>query len=264
MNLGQIRLVNMVLTFVGALVFTSLFFYIMLAPADFDQRTREFAIGKVRGEVDQQLGDIAQSERVDRLSEFAGSISSRLQTRIDEARDSLDSGTDQLIADILAAACKLDCERRDQAAAAVRGVLKSSILRNQAALERLQSLVVGKYDDVMGELRLDLSIFTGSSAVALIFAFLLSVFRGRAAAHLLPISLCLTAATVIAVLWYALGQDWITTILFSSYWGWTYSCFLGGLSLLMLDIAANKARVTSFVMNGISGAFGNLFSFAPC
>ena len=49
MNLGQIRLVNMVLTFVGALVFTSLFFYIMLAPADFDQRTREFAIGKVRG-----------------------------------------------------------------------------------------------------------------------------------------------------------------------------------------------------------------------
>lgn len=264
MKLAHIRLVNIVLTFVGAAVFTSLFLYITLAPADFDQRTRDFAISQVRGEVDEQLGNIAQSDSAERLSEFAGGISSRLQSRIDTARNSLDAGADQFIADILAAACKLDCERRDQAAAAVRDILKSSILLNQGALDRLQSLVVGKYDEVMDELRLDLRIFTGSSAVALIFAFLLSIFRGRAAAHLLPISLCLTAATVIAVLWYALGQDWMTTILFSSYWGWSYSIFLGALSVLMVDIAANKARVSSFVMNGISGVFGSTFTLLPC
>lgn len=264
MKLEQIRLVNMVLTFLGAFIFVSLFLYITLAPDDFDQRTREFAIEQVRGEVDEQLGTLAQSDGVDRLSEFAGGISSRLQSRIDEARDSLDSGVDQLIADVLASACKLDCARRDQAAAAVRDVLNSSILRNQMAVDRLQALVIGKYDEVMDELRLDLRIFTGSSAVALVFAFLLSVFRGRAAAHLLPISLCLTAATMLAVVWYAFGQDWITTILFSSYWGWTYSFLLGGLTVLMVDIAANKARITSFVLNGIAGLFGNSVALLPC
>ena len=264
MTLAHIRVVNMVLTFVGAAVFVSLFLYITLAPKDFDQRTRDFAISKVRAEVDQQLGDIANSDNATRISEFAGRISGRLQARVDGMRASLDSGIDVVIADILAAACKLDCERRDEAAAAVRGFFEGSLERYGFALDRLSDLVEGEYDEVMDELRIDLKIFSGSNAVALCFAFLLSVFRGRAAAHLLPISICLTVSTVIAVLWYWQGQDWITSILYSEYWGWSYSIVLGGLSLLMVDIAANKSRVTSTVMNWIGSVFGGAFSFVPC
>lgn len=260
MNLSQARIINLAMTFVGAAVFASLFIYISLAPKDFDERTRAYAIAQVEGSVDEQLAGIANSDTAHRVSEFAGRVSERLQSRVDRMNESLDSGIDIFIADILAAACKLDCERRDEAYEAVRRFYESSILRHSIALERIQSLVERQYDDVMEELRTDLRIFSGSNALALTFAFLLSIFRGRAAAHLLPISIALTIATILAIAWYVLGQDWVTTVLFSSYWGWTYSTVLAVVAVLMIDIAANKARVTSFVFNW----FGGGVTFSPC
>jgi len=263
MTLSRIRHINIALTSLGAAVFAALFLYISVAPKDFDQRTRAFAISKVASEVDDQLSSITESDAANRVSEYAGIISDRLQSRVDTMRDRLDTGIDVLIADILAAACELDCDRREEAALAVREYYESSILRHGIALERLQSLVLGEYDEVMQALRADLKIFSGSSAMALIFALILAIFRGRAAAHLLPISLALTGATIVAALWYALGQDWVTTVLFSNYWGWTYAVLLTGLSVLMIDIAANRARVTSFIFNAIGNAFGGA-SFFPC
>lgn len=260
----KIRFVNIGLTLIGSAVFIALLLYINLAPKDFDKRTRDFAIAQVENKVEDQLSGVANSETADRISEFSGQISERLQSRVDQARASLDSDLDQFIADILAAACKLDCERRDEAAAAVRNIFENSILRNSIALERLQELVEGEYDDVMDELRADLSVFSGSNAFALLFALLLALFRGKAAAHLLPVSLALTAATILAVLWYALGQDWVMTVLYSNYWGWSYSILLAILCLLMADIAANKARVTSFIFNGIGNMFGGAFHLSPC
>lgn len=263
MNLSQLRIANIVMTMIGTTVFASLFLYISLAPKDFDQRTRDFAVSQIEQNIDDRLSSAANSETAEKVSEFAGRISDRLQSRVDDMRNSLDDGIDELIADVLAAACKLDCERRDEAARSVREFFENSILRHSMALDRLENLVVGEYDAVMAELRLDLRIFSGSTALAFSLALLLSVFRGRAAAHLVPISIALTLATVLAVSWYALGQDWVMTVLFNNYWGWTYSVVLGGLSVLMIDIAANQARVTSFVFNSIGNGIGGI-NFSPC
>jgi len=116
----------------------------------------------------------------------------------------------------------------------------------------------------MSELRGDLAIFSGSNAVVLAFAFFLSFFRGRAAQHLLPISLALTTATLLMAYWYVFGQDWVMTIIFSNYWGWVYASVLAALSALLIDIAANKARVTSFLFNTIGQGIGSSFTFVPC
>lgn len=263
MTLSQLQVANIVLTMIGAIVFASLFLYISLAPQDFDERTREFAVSQIERKVDDQLASVANSDTAERVSEFAGRISDRLQSRVDDMRESLDDGVDELIANVLAAACKLDCERRDEAAKSVREFYENSILRHSIALDRIEDLVVGEYDAVMTELRLDLRIFSGSTALAFGLALLLSIFRGRASAHLVPISIALTGSTLLAVSWYAMGQDWVMTVLFSNYWGWAYSMLLGSLSLLMIDIAANKARVTSFVFNSIGNGIGGI-SFSPC
>lgn len=128
----------------------------------------------------------------------------------------------------------------------------------------MEQLVVGKYDKVMDELRADLKIFTGSNAIMLAFAFLLSVFKGKAAAHLAPISFMLTASTVLMALWYVFGQNWVMTIIFSDYWGWGYSIFLAAIGAFLLDIALNAARITSVVFNTLSSAVGSAFHFVPC
>ncbi len=260
----QVRWANMVLTGVGAAVFTVLLAYITLAPEDFDQRTRDFAVVQVRSEVDATLSTAAQSDAADALSEWAGKVSERLQKRIDDMRAALDAGLDQFIADILAAACQLDCERREEARQAVRDYYEDKIERYGVALDRIERVVADKYEDVMDELRTDLAIFSGSNGVALAFAFGLAVFRKRAARHLLPISLALTAATLLAIVWYVFGQDWVMTIIFNDYWGWGYAALLAVQAGLLMDIAVNKARVTSEVFNAIGGMFGAAGDFSPC
>lgn len=264
MNLSLARKLNLGLSGVGTLIFLVAFLYISLAPDDFDKRAQSFAVSQVEKSVDERLSTVANSDTADRISELAGRVSDRLQSRIDRARDGLDAGMDDFIADVLAAACKLDCERRDEAAAAVRAFYESSILRNSMALERIQRFIEGQFDDVMTELRADLKIFVGSSGIALGFAFLLALFRGPAAVHLLPISVTLSLATLLMVFWYGLGQDWVTTILYSDYWGWTYSILLAIVSSLMVDIAANRARVSSFILNSIGRIFSNGFEISPC
>lgn len=264
MNLALARKINLGLSSVGTFIFLVAFLYISLAPDDFDNRAQSFALSQVEKSVDERLSAIANSETADRISDLAGRVSDRLQSRIDQARENLDAGMDEFIADVLAAACKMDCERRDEAAAAVRAFYESSILRNSIALERIQAFIEGQFDEVMEELRSDLKIFAGSSGIALGFAFLLALFRGPAAVHLLPISITLSVATLLMTVWYGLGQDWVTTILYSDYWGWTYSILLAVLSLLMVDIAANRARITSFTLNNIGRAFSDGFAVSPC
>ncbi|MEM7459938.1 MAG: hypothetical protein AAF331_10780 [Pseudomonadota bacterium] len=264
MNLKLARSINLWLSGSGALIFLAAFLYITFAPKDFDRRAQAFAVSQVEQSVDERLSSLANSDTANRVSDLAGRVSGRLQSKIDEARGQLDAGMDVFIADVLAAACKLDCERRDQAAASVRRFYESSILRHSMALERIQTFIEGQFDDVMDELRADLKIFAGSSGLALGFAFLLALFRGPAAAHLLPISVTLSAATLLMVAWYALGQDWVTTILYSDYWGWSYAVILAVLSALMLDIAANRARICSFLINSIGKILGGGLDVSPC
>lgn len=264
MKLNRIRQINLLLTLVGVLAFAALWTYIQFAPGDFDQRTRNFAISKIEGDVDAGISSIAQSSTADRVSELAGQFSDSLQAKVDAYRFNLDQGTDVVIADILAAACRLDCERREQARQAIETAFESAIVRYGFALDRVEALVLGEYDEVMNELRYDLSIFTGSNGIALLFAFLLTIFRGRAAKHLLPIALVLTGTTLLMSYWYVFGQDWVMTVIFNNYWGWAYSAVLAILCGFMIDIAANKARVTSFVFNGVGNAFGSGISFVPC
>ncbi|MCG8442511.1 MAG: hypothetical protein MI723_11950, partial [Caulobacterales bacterium] len=135
-----VRNINIALTGFGSLVFAALLAYLVLAPGDFDRRTREFAIAKVEERVDATLGGLARSDAADRLSTLAGAFSSRLERRIEELRDGLDAGIDVFIADVLAAACALDCERREEARLAVNRFFEASIARYGVALERVQTI----------------------------------------------------------------------------------------------------------------------------
>jgi len=88
MDLARTQKINLALTLIGAVVFAVLFLYMKTSPSDFDQRTRNFAISKIEKKVGEQVSSVAQSESVDRVSEFAGRFSEKLQSEIDDARKS--------------------------------------------------------------------------------------------------------------------------------------------------------------------------------
>jgi hypothetical protein len=81
---------------------------------------------------------------------------------------------------------------------------------------------------------------------------------------LLPGALLLTATLVCASL-YLFEQNWLLTLIHGDYMGWAYASYLGIAFLFLCDIALNKGRLTTEVLNGISGALGGVFSaLSPC
>lgn len=264
MNLRIALFLNRLLAAIGVAVFATLFFYITAAPEDFDQRTRTIAISEIGSSVKDTLDKLAGSSAIDRVSTLAGRVSGNLSQQIQHTRQALDDGIDKLVGDILAATCKLDCDQREEARLRVRAFYEAKLVRYGAAADRLESLVIGKYDVVMSELRTDLRLFSASNTVAFALAFLLTLVRRNTARHLMPIIVALTGATMLMIVWYVFGQDWVMTIIFSDYWGWAYTVVLGIVFALMVDIAINGARITSAVFNAVSSVFGSILRLVPC
>lgn len=245
-------------------MFSAMFLYVSFAEQGFEQHTRDFVISEVEKKVDIFIPPTVKNKALNSFQSRGAKISAQIRKKAVQNQQVLDAGIDVMIADILASACKLDCSKRENTRRIVKRTYQQSILRDGLAVQRLNKFVIGEYDIVMQKLKRDLKIFTGSNAIILFIALLLSIFRGRAASHLLPFSIILTFATIIMGTWYIFGQNWFMTIIYSEYWGWGYSAFLAIIASFLIDIALNRARITSHVMNGISNVSGAAANFVPC
>jgi hypothetical protein len=121
-----------------------------------------------------------------------------------------------------------------------------------------------RYHDTLNELYGDILIFLSVNLVVMAAALMLALFRGAAARHLLPIAGLLTVSTLIAACWYVLGRNWLWAIIYSDYVGWAYLGILGVLFILLADIALNRARATSEVLNTVSHLLASGGSWSPC
>ena len=77
--------------------------------------------------------------------------------------------------------------------------------------------------------------------------------------------LLLAIATVFCTYLYVFEQNWLMTIVEGSYLGWAYAGWLGVAYLFLCDIALNRGRVTTRLVNGVLEAFGSaISSLTPC
>lgn len=245
-----IRRINLIATGLGAAIFALALAYVSLAPQQFSEKMGEFLIAQTSDHVAEELGGEGLTN-----TNLLGS---------DLVKKGLDLELNQLVADLLAARCELGCTRSDQQSNAIDRFFTNAALRTSVAKARLEQLVLGQYQRAMEELRADFSLFAGSNAILMAIAFLLSVFRGRAAAHLVPVVSLLTLSSVFMSAWYLLGQNWIVTVLFSDYWGWAYPAFQGFIVAMLLDVWFNAGKITTRLVNALGGAMGNAFSLVPC
>ena len=259
-----IRRFNLAVTAIGAAVFALLLGFVNLAPKQFEESIKNIVISQTSDRVSEALAQTGVSFEAAQASAISPSIAQGIQSRIDQIQDGLDAGLDRVVADVLASACKLDCERREQAAEAVRGYMEGSIARLGNAKDNIEQLVLGQYETVFGELRADLNIFAGSNLVLLCISLLLSLLKPRAAQHLLPIAIILTASTALMSIWYLFGQNWVMTMIFSDYWGLGYPMMQGVIAALLLDVALNAGRITTRILNRLLNAVGSSMQLVPC
>lgn len=259
-----LRVVNLVFSGIGFGLFFTLLIVLTQNPDRFNEYIKDIAVAEVSDRFHDFALQEGQGEKLEQIKSWATQLSDRFDVQIADTRAALESGVDEFVANVLIAHCRLDCEQAEQARVFVEGLYKSRLASLEAGKERIEQAINDEFSSVLSELRADVSLFSGANSTLFLAAFLLALFKGRASVHLLPVSLSLIAATAVASSLYLFQQDWLQTVLFNSYWGGSYLFLVGILACALIDIALNKGRITTQVLNFILNAVGSAASVLPC
>ncbi len=71
-------------------------------------------------------------------------------------------------------------------------------------------------------------------------------------------------STLFCSYFYIFEQNWLLTIIHSSYLGFAYLTWLGIVFLFLCDIVFNRARITTEILNAFFNAIGSALSVVPC
>jgi hypothetical protein len=244
------------LCLVGVVVFGALLAVVQSSAQNFEARAQAFIIHEVEKEVGETLASLQSPQ----LPALTGKLSEQMQAHQRE----IAAAVSDFVAAAVAAMCRLDCAQRAQLEATLADIYERQLAKLRIGIDKLRAIVEGRYKAALTELRRDIVIFLASNLLVMGMALVLALYRGAAVRHLLPIAILLTVSTLVAACWYVFGQNWLWTIIYSDYIGWSYLGVLAILFMFLVDIALNRARATSEALNVISQMLGGGPSWSPC
>lgn len=248
----------------GALVFGTFVYFSFSTPEWVENFAAEYIEGEARKRVESSIDDIAPPESESALGRLADGLYERNEARIEELKTRLRDRVHEQWAAAIAAIRDLDCECRRKHEELFEQSFIAEIGLLDAANEQIESFVHGKYMVVSAELRRDIRIFAGSNLGVFVLLLFTSFLKPRATTHLFLPGILLFASTLICTYFYLFEQNWLMTIIHSSYLGFAYLAWLAAVFLLLCDIVFNRGRVTSWIINQILSAVGSAASVVPC
>lgn len=244
----------LLLSLFGTIGFAGAWLLSYLQPLLVERAARELIRIEVQAQVEGKLAALDDS-RIARLAQQA-----LRRTDLDIKRTKLRQDISAKVADMLRA----DCECRRRLADGIRAVEAGRLGSLLDARGRLSALVEAGYASVRNDLLREFRIFTASNAIAFLLLGVLTKTRERARLQLLLPALVLVGAVLVTGGLYLFNQDWLHTIVFGDYVGWSYALYLGGVAAFFADIAFNRARVSTRVFNFVANVFGAAASAVPC
>jgi hypothetical protein len=218
----------------------------------------------VRFEVEREAG-----ERVDALSGspivgLAQRGLRRTDADIEHTREAIRREVPANVARVVAGMLDPDCACRTRLTSAFDAGARQHLLSLSQLRARLESLIESAYANVRGKLLREFRIFTASNAAALAMLGAATLIRRKAGLQLVLPAAALAGGVVVTAGLYLFEQDWLHTVLFNDYLGLAYVGWLGVVVLLLADILANRARVSTCVVNGMLQLVGAAVAAVPC
>ena len=244
----------------GILLFGVLFAVTYVSPEKIEKSAKGFVKYQIEKEVREKQQRISESS----VANKALSIAKRLGVESEQIQEDLANDLPEKIASVIASMCGYDCERKKALAQSITSGYLDRIKSIEIAQDTLGNLIKGKYIEIVSNLKLDLRIFLGSNFLMFLILLGVSLAKPKAIEHLFLPGVLLLTATILASAIYIFGQDWFYTILYNDYMGFGYLVYIAVIFGVLVDIALNKARVTTEVINGIANAVGSAFSVIPC
>lgn len=221
---------------------------------------KDFIKEKIEEKTQQKIQDLKFNHQNNALLKFASKIAKNNEQEISRLKEDLKTKAHIKLAAVIAEMRNLDCECRKKYEKALKTQTESSVFSLQNANKKLTDFMKTKYMEVSNKLKNDIRIFTGSNTIVFAFLLLISFFKPKAITHLFLPAILLVVSTAICSYFYIFEQNWFFTIIYSSYLGWGYLGYLGLVFAFLCDIAFNKARVTTEIINSL----GSVASVSPC
>jgi hypothetical protein len=257
---SSFRILLLGISCVGTALFSAAFFTSILNPGYVEEVAKDI----IRLQVEKKVNEKIDSLDAKFLSSKAASLMKRQVDEIEIAKRLLKEKAPALIASVIAEMRNLDCECRTKIEKTIRDGIEFHIAAAAQAQDQLTAIIRTKYMEVAEKLIREFRIFTGTNA--LVFALLgIGAFLKRGAGiHLIPPALVMVVAAAITGYLYIFNQDWLHTILFSNYVGFTYVGYLSIVFAILCDILFNRAKVTTEVLNATFQAIGSSLQVVPC
>jgi hypothetical protein len=244
---------------VGVLAFAALFVLSYASPVTLEAWARVAIQHEIEKRASAVLQSLDQSALV-RAAEKALGANNREIERTREALAELPARVARISAEMLDPKCPC----RARAAELYKGSLAAKVARLTSVNERLTQLVQSKYAEVSQALLREFRIFTAANALVFACLGLVALFRRKAGLQLvLPAMVLLVAGVAVAYL-YLFTQNWPQTVLLGDYVGLWYFPYLGLAVAFLSDIAFNRARVTTWLVNRMLEAVGSAATAVPC
>lgn len=249
----------LIVAVLGSLAFGALFALSYASPITLESWARRAIQGEIERRLTSETQALSRSSLV-RAAERAVGANSR---ELAETQEFLA----RLPAKVAAVSSRMldpECPCRQRLREAVRGGVIGRVTVLNAESERLVALIESKYAEVAHALLNEVRIFSAANSLIFVALGVLAVVKRRAGLQLLaPAAVLVGAAAVVACL-YVFSQNWLQTVLLGSYVGFWYFPYLAVAVGLLADVAFNRARVTTRVVNGVSSVVGGVASAAPC
>lgn len=249
---------------IGAAIFLTFFAFTYSVPGWVEDFAADYIESEVEGRIDTTIDAIRPSESENALARLAKSMYEKNEAQVEQLKSNLRNKVHEQWAAALATVRELDCECREKWENWFKSGFNSNIALLQAANTQLSNFIHSTYMSVATELKRDIRIFTASNAAVFFVLLLVSFLKPQAITHLFLPGALLAVSTLICSYFYIFEQNWLLTIIHSSYLGFAYLAWLGIVFLFLCDIVFNRGRITSAILNTISSAIGSTFSVVPC
>ncbi len=249
---------------VGAAIFLTFFAFTYSVPGWVETFAADYIESEAQKRIDASIDAIQPPESDSALAKLAQSMYEKNEAQIERAKTNLRNKVHEQWAAALAAIRDLDCECRKQWEDWFESGLNSNIALLQAANERISDFIQSTYMDVATDLKRDIRVFTASNATVFLLLLVVSFLKPQAMMHLFLPGVLLTISTLVCSYFYLFEQNWLLTIIHSSYVGFAYLAWLGLVFLFLCDIVFNRGRVTTEILNAFFNAVGSALSAVPC
>lgn len=249
---------------IGAAIFLTFFAFTYSVPGWVEDFAADYIESEAQARIDTTIDDARPPESDSALGRLAQSMYEQNEAEIERLKSNLKNKVHEQWAAALASIRDLDCECREKWEERFESGFKSDIALINAANEQVATFIHSTYMDVATELKRDIRIFTASNAAVFILLLLVSFLKPRAISHLYLPAILLAISTLICSYFYVFEQNWLLTIIHSSYLGFAYLAWLGVVFLFLCDIVFNRGRLTTELINSFFHAIGSAFSVVPC